>query len=46
MFTPSIWKLFWPGSLPFTLMFCVPLPSAVALLAPVFVPADSAMICV
>ena len=44
--TPSIWKLFWPGSLPLTLMSWVPLPKAVALLAPVLVPADRARICV
>ena len=44
--TPSIWKLFWPGSAPLVLISCVALPNAVALLAIALAPAARPRICV
>ena len=38
--TPSIWKLFFSGLAPFTLMFSVPLPKAVPFVAATATPAD------
>ena len=40
--TPSIWKLFEPGSTPLALISCVPLPSDVALSTLALVPARKA----